>query len=753
MMMEAIYIEDNGIIWIGGYDGLFRYDSNMEKNYKVEYHTYIRKVISSVDSVVYWGAGNKMPVKINYKKNKIKFEFSAPFFEKNNANQYSCYLESFDENWSEWTNNTEKEYTNLHEGQYVFHVRAKNIYDNISTEDTFEFTILTPWNRTIYAYVGYIILLFLLVVILVKLYTKRLKAYNKKLEISVKERTHEINQQKEEISSQAENLLKANEELEKLSIAVSKTDNAIVIMDAKGNFEWVNDGFTRLYHLTFDEFIRKRGKNILECSNNPDINEALQKCIFNKKTVNYEFFYVTESSNKIWTRTTITPILNDNNEVVRLIAIDSDITDLKLAENEILTKNEEILVQKEELEKHRFHLEKLVKERTVDLEKAKEKAEESDRLKSSFLANMSHEIRTPMNAIIGFTNLLNDPEISLDERDELSKLVIHNSDTLLRLIDDVIDIAKLESGQLIIEKQDFDLNNLLNKIFEIFNENKKLISKDHLELKFDNNKKNERIQIFSDPLRIQQVLSNLINNGLKYTEKGFVEFGYKFDINQKNPVITFSVKDTGIGLSTDQQKIIFSRFTKVEDNKKKLYRGAGLGLAISKNIIKLLDGDIWVESELNHGSTFYFTVPFEKSNDQNNNVNSEQIVQPELDYNWSGKTILIAEDEENNYRYFKMILSKMHASILHAKNGIEAIRICQEKTIDLVLMDIKMPEMDGLEATNKIREFQKELPIIALTAFAMENDEKMSLEAGCNAYVSKPVSGDKLMVLINHYIS
>ncbi|MCK5169419.1 MAG: PAS domain-containing protein, partial [Bacteroidales bacterium] len=619
MYIYSIFHDENNVTWIGGSELIYRYDPDKDNlEYDSQYNTLIRKVTINQDSIIFSGTQHYDKTtksykqsgipEIEFKNNTILFYFSAVEYSDKKNHKFQHYLVGYDKKWSSFSDISFKEYTNLPKGNYTFRVKAINTYGCESTEAFYQFVILTPWYSSILAYVIYVILFIVLFILTVKLNIKRLKAHNKHLEKLVKERTSEITQQKEEISTQAENLLKANEELEKLSIAVSKTDNAIVIMDAKGNFEWVNDGFTRLYNLTFDEFITKRGKNILDCSSNPNIKEELHKCIYEKETISYEFFYLTESNKKVWTQTTITPILDDKNEVIRLIAIDSDITDVKLAENEILQKNEEILAQKDELEKHRFHLEKLVKERTTDLEKAKEKAEESDRLKSSFLANMSHEIRTPMNAIVGFTNLLNDPEISPAQREELSKLVIHNSDTLLRLIDDIIDIAKLESGQLVIEKQNFDLNNLLVKKFKIFNENNQLINKGHLALKFNNKTNNEQFIIYSDPLRIQQILSNLINNALKYTDQGFVEFGYKPEVHHKKPVITFYVKDTGIGLSGEQQKIIFSRFTKVEDNKKKLYRGAGLGLAISKNIVELLGGNIWVESETGKGSVFYFTI-------------------------------------------------------------------------------------------------------------------------------------------------
>jgi signal transduction histidine kinase len=271
---------------------------------------------------------------------------------------------------------------------------------------------------------------------------------------------------------------------------------------------------------------------------------------------------------------------------------------------ELSSTNEALYMQKEELENHRNNLEKLVKDRTADLIVAKEKAEESDRLKSSFLANMSHEIRTPMNAIIGFSDLICDPELSDETKEELSTQINNNSDTLLKLIDDIIDIAKIESGQLKINKQQCSVNGIFEKLEPIYNNNLST-SINNIDLLIKSPKKD--VDVFTDPLRIQQVLINLIDNAFKFTEEGEVLVGVKSTNNQKG--ISFFVKDTGIGLTEEKKSIIFKRFTKVEDDRKKLYRGAGLGLAISKNLIDLLGGKIWLESEENIGSTFYFSIP------------------------------------------------------------------------------------------------------------------------------------------------
>ncbi len=411
--------------------------------------------------------------------------------------------------------------------------------------------------------------------------------------------------------------------------------------------------------------------------------------------------------------------------------------------NEIIQQKEEILTQNEELEKHRNNLEKIVKERTKDLEFAKEKAEESDRLKSSFLANMSHEIRTPMNAIIGFSNLLIENNIDSGTRTDLTNEITKNGFSLLNLIENILDLAKIETSQIKIVKTEFSLNELLNEIYYSFFE---IIKNKKLEFILNSDIQNDLV-MYSDPIRVKQILKNLIENAIKYTENGSIEIGHT--INKE--YITIYVKDTGIGITEKQLSCIFERFSKIEDEKQKLYRGAGLGLSICKHLTKLLDGKILVESEVNKGTTFYLKIPLNKI--EKVKITEQKNTTLQSQYNWSDKNILIAEDDQSNFRYFNMILSETNINILHAENGKDAVKKCKENNFDLILMDIKMPEMDGLEATRIIKKSKPDITIIAQTAFAMENDEKASLEAGCSAFIQKPIQKLSLLSLLNKFLS
>lgn len=425
----------------------------------------------------------------------------------------------------------------------------------------------------------------------------------------LKKRTNAILDQKNEL------LEEKNKELNKLSIVASKTGNAVIIFDKTGKIEWFNEAFEKLYDYSFKEFITQKGNHITTNSFNSNIKTHFEKCRESKENTVYET-EILNNSHKKYIQTTLTPIINNEGDVEKYVAIDTDITKLKNAEieiiqksEEILSQNEKILAQKEELEIHRNHLEKLVEDRTKDLKIAKEKAEESDRLKSAFLANMSHEIRTPMNAIIGFTDLLNDPDLDDETKDELTRHINHNSDTLLKLIDDIIDIAKIESGQLKIRKTDCSLNAILDQIEPIYTEKKLSLHKKHIA--FSINKPDSDQELYTDPLRLQQVIINLVDNAFKFTEKGKIEIDITKSEKSENEII-ISVKDTGIGLSEEKKELIFKRFSKIEDDKKKLYRGSGLGLAISKNLVELLGGNLSVESEKDKGSNFYFNLPIHK---------------------------------------------------------------------------------------------------------------------------------------------
>ncbi|MCK4663134.1 MAG: SpoIIE family protein phosphatase [Bacteroidales bacterium] len=348
------YYDEDGIVWFCTNNGLFRYNTNIKKDYNIPFHSLIRKVTLGKDSVIFQGTYYNDSLKINnyfttasltqpkklipemdYNNNSMTFEFSSAFYENISANQFQYILEGFDKEWSDWTNETKKEYTNLHEGTYFFKVKAKNIFEYESTEAIYEFTILPPLYRTIFAYIIYILIFILIFYFGIRLNTKRLKALNVRLEKIVKERTFEIHSQKKEIQVQAEQLLEINNELEKLSIVASETDNGVMIMDAEGKIEWVNEGYTKMLGYTLNDLLIEKGNNLLKVSSYKNISGIFQSIHNSKKPIIYESENTTKSGKKKWVQTTITPILDSNNKIRKLISIDSNITKLKNAEEEI----------------------------------------------------------------------------------------------------------------------------------------------------------------------------------------------------------------------------------------------------------------------------------------------------------------------------------------------------------------------------------------------------------------------------------
>ena len=382
-----------------------------------------------------------------------------------------------------------------------------------------------------------------------------------------------------------------------------------------------------------------------------------------------------------------------------------------------------------------------------ELIEAKQKAEESDKLKSAFLANMSHEIRTPMNSIIGFSELLAKTSGLTGTKAKYLDLIVSSGKSLLNLINDIIDISKIEAGQLKVKTRKTPLNPMMNEIYisqyQINNIKEKGIG-----FTVKNSVESDDFQIETDPFRFKQVINNLITNAMKFTDKGFIEFGYRFNTPEE---LLFYVKDTGQGMPKEKLDVIFERFGQIEQKGDKNQQGTGLGLAISKKLVELLGGKMWVESEEGQGSTFFFTLPYDPELNTGDEYGASGSSDEEISLN--GKKIMVAEDEEMNRMLMNEILAETGAEIIWAEDGGKAVEIARNrKDIDLILMDIKMPVMDGYEATRAIREFDKDIIIIAQTAYALSDEKEKTIKAGCNYYLTKPLNISLLMKVLSGFL-
>jgi PAS domain S-box-containing protein len=454
-----------------------------------------------------------------------------------------------------------------------------------------------------------------------------------------------------------------------------------------------------------------------------------------------EFRIITEDGSNKWLLSSgkITEY-NTDKKPVKIVGVHSDITNLRRMELELIEKNTEIALQNEEyvaINEELHESFQRIQAINQELILAKNKAEENDKLKTAFLQNMSHEIRTPMNGIMGFAQLLELDHSSSEKRKEYVKVINESCQQLLNIVNDILDISRIETGQMTVNIKQTDLVWLLDGILQFF---KPMAAQNSLQL-FLNIPDSKQFVVNTDTDKLRQVLNNLLSNALKYTNQGSVHFGYIVS----NGFVEFYVRDTGPGIKPEYHNFIFERFIQAHNTATKRYAGTGLGLPISKGLVNLLGGRIWVESEPGTGSTFHFTIPI---------GTSESILSKQKQGFTSGfPTILIAEDQESNFFLVKEMLQHSELNILRAKDGEEAVALFRENPqIQLVLMDIKMPNMDGYQATQIIRGLNKKIPIIAQTAYAMADDRDKVINSGCTDYISKPFNKKTLLEIIAKYL-
>ena len=443
--------------------------------------------------------------------------------------------------------------------------------------------------------------------------------------------------------------------------------------------------------------------------------------------VEYRIITRDEKQKWVWER----GIVVERNSSAILEGFIMDVTQRKEAEKKLEEKNEAL---KNSLEQ--------IKNINTELEQAKEKAEESDRLKSAFLANMSHEIRTPMNGIMGFANLLKKPQLTGKKQQQYIELIEQSGNRMLHIINDLIDISKIEAGQVEIHLSEININEQLQYLHTFF---KPEAEEKELKLTFTKPLPDEQAFLQTDKDKLYLIFTNLIKNAIKYTDKGSIRFGYE----PKGENIELYVEDTGIGIPEDKQQAIFDRFVQADMSTGSSYEGAGLGLAITKAYVEMLGGEIFLKSKEEAGTRFYFTIPFTrgKTSESNHESSASDI---RTGNKLNNTTLLIVEDDETADLYITELLKDKCKAILHAKDGHEAVELVRTRDdIDMILMDIKMPNMDGYKATRKIRELNKNIVIIAQTAYALAGDREKAIAAGCDDYLGKPIDEKDLFEVVS----
>lgn len=571
---------------------------------------------------------------------------------------------------------------------------------------------------------------------------------NEKLIEEVKEKTNSLEQEKNNLEKNVQDrtlkldnsrsaLLYMLKDIEKTSKELSSSkeymDNIIksmietlIVVSTKGIIQKVNKSTLELLGYKEEELIDKHFSLIFSKNDTVLVDTLIENLKENGFVSNIEKTYIRKDGLEIPVIFSGSVMKEADDVIHGIVCVASDITKRKEHERETLEQNKKIEKANEELKI------------------ALKKAEESDKLKTAFLQNMSHEIRTPLNGIVGFSQLLTSKDLPESSKLEIAKLVERSSYRLIELVNNILDIAKIETGQIKINNSAFMLNNFMKEVLDFFI----LFAKEkHITISCNNFLDDDESIIFLDKEKLHQILINLINNSIKFTKEGEIIFGYLIKDNN----IEFYVKDTGIGIPEEIQEKIFERFVQADIALTRNYEGSGLGLAICKGLTELLGGTMWLKSELGKETIFYFTLPFNPANKDKEKTNLLFI-----DFEKISKTlkILVAEDDEVSFKFLYYLFLNSKHKLTRAFNGQEAVDLFKNKNeFDIVLMDFKMPVMSGYEATKIIKEKFPDVPIIGLTAYAFEEDRQKALKIGCDDFLQKPFKKEVLFEKIINLIS
>jgi len=509
----------------------------------------------------------------------------------------------------------------------------------------------------------------------------------------------------------AEEALKESKLLLTSSIENQK-DTIIFSIDKNYQYLYFNKAHLDFMKYAYNKDI-KTGMNILDCITSDD-DKLLAKDNYDLalRGESHSDVRICGDVNRAFYESFFNPIPNDKNEIIGVTGLARNITERKQFE--------------------------------IELIKAKEKAEESDKLKSTFLTNISHVMRTPMNGILGFADLLKEPNLTGEEQQNFIKTIGISGARMLNTINNIDDFSKIKSGLMEVNKKDSNINEQIEFVYNFF---KPEVESKGMQISFKNGLPSNEAIIKTDFEKIYSILINLVKNAIRYSDKGSIEFGYE----KMGKYLEFFVKDSGIGIPIDKHDAIFEPSIQVDIGDTRALQITDLGLSISKSYVEILNGKIWVESKEGKGSIFYFTIPYNAVYEEENAIKNA-VIDKDTEVQIRNLKILVADDDETSTYLLNLRIKNFSREILNAKTGVEAIEICHSNPdIDLVLMDIKMPDMDGYEATRQIRQFNKDAIIIAQTAYAFSGNREKVIEAGCNDYITKPINHTLLKKLINKH--
>ncbi|MDQ1352434.1 MAG: hypothetical protein QG657_2740, partial [Acidobacteriota bacterium] len=639
-------------------------------------------------------------------------------------------LEGFDKNWHEAGTRRIAYYTRISPGNYTFQVTACNndgFWNNIPVSISIRqapYFYQTPWFYMLSAFASVV-----LAFAIYRLRVRQLTLHKKELEQQVTERTRQLEA--------------TNKELEQLSIVARETDNAVLIMDGQGNFQWVNEGFTRMYGYTLGQLISEKGANIIGLSANPDIANVMAGIAVHKEPVVYEAAQLTRWGGIVWAQTSLTPIFTGDGTLTKIVAIDSDITRIKESENQIIKQSEEILKKSQKLQKA---IEVARKER--------EAANAANQAKSEFLARMSHEIRTPMNGIIGFTDLLLDTRLD-EEQLEYAHTINRSGEALTALLNDILDFSRIEAGELVITPIDFDPEVTTFDVMEIVLPRMGTKSMEMICRIGDN----VPAYVRGDAGRFRQVLINLLGNAVKFTREGEIELSLQVEKEEKSRIkFHVTVRDTGIGIPADKLETIFDVFQQgisSSPGQYSEYSGTGLGLSISRQIARLMKGDVWAESTPGHGSTFHFTAWLDKSRKKLDG--EKDMLKPGI---LAGKKALVIAYNHSILELLTNLLERGGMRVSTLTQPAEAVQNIRESyngnnPVDICIVDIDTPGVNGADMVKQVRTLPApmvKLPVLAFSSPLVGHSRRYQ-EAGFDGFLPKPIRRRKLLQMVEYLLA